>query len=113
MYPIWNFKYKNVKTSYQHIKKNNIPFVTAKLAISKDNYTAHKNKKWITNKYSRGRVHLLRSCHDCIISSSETVTKDNSRLNCRIYGLEKTTPGPCYIAVSFPHNEKTNLLLSD
>ena len=84
---------KNFYRSYIIQKKNNIPFVTAKLAISKDNYTAHKNKKWITNKYSRGRVHLLRSCHDCIISSSETVTKDNSRLNCRIYGLEKTTPG--------------------
>jgi len=83
-----NFFYR----SYIKFKRNQLPFVTCKLAISKDYYTINKNNKWITNEYSRGRVHLLRSSHDCIITSSKTIKKDNPRLNCRIHGLEDRTP---------------------
>ena len=43
--------------SYFKYKENILPFVTAKMAISKDLYTNSKKKKWITNKFSRGRVH--------------------------------------------------------
>ena len=78
--------------SYFKYKKNDLPFVTAKIAISKDFYTYDKRKKWITNIYSRGRVHLMRSNHDCVISSSQTIVKDNSLLTCRIKGLEKRSP---------------------
>ena len=46
----------------------------------------------ITNKYSRSRVHLIRSKHDCILSSSKTVLIDNSNLTCRINGLENKSP---------------------
>ena len=60
--------------------------------MSKDCFTVNKKGKWITNEYSRGRVHLLRAQHDCIMTSSETVIKDNPLLSCRINGLEKNTP---------------------
>ena len=84
-----NFFYK----SYFNFKKTGFPFVTSKIAISSDFYTINKkNKNWITNAYSRGRVHLLRSSHDCIVTSSETVIKDNPTLNCRIMGIENRSP---------------------
>jgi len=83
-----NFFYR----SYLKNKRNELPFVTCKLAISKDYFTVNKKKKFITNKYSRGRVHLLRSTHDCIISSSTSINKDDSQLTCRIEGLKNRSP---------------------
>jgi len=83
-----NFLYR----SYVKFKKKQLPFVTCKLAISKDYYTINKKNIWITNEHSRGRVHLLRSYHDCLITSARTIKKDNPKLNCRIHGLEDRTP---------------------
>ena len=74
------------------MKKGNLPFVTCKMATSKDFYTVSKKSKWITNEFSRGRVHLLRSFHDCIITSSKTIIKDNPELTCRIEGLYHRSP---------------------
>ena len=78
--------------SYFKFKKSNLPFVTCKLAISKDFYTINKKDKWITTKFSRGRVHLMRSYHECIITSLKTIIHDNSRLTCRIDGLNHRSP---------------------
>ena len=78
--------------SYIKSKRSLLPFVTCKLAVSKDFFTINKKSKWITNKFSRRRVHLMRSNHDCVMTSSETIIKDNSRLTCRIYGLENRSP---------------------
>ena len=83
---------KDFYKSYILFKKNGLPFVTCKLATSRDFFTINKKKKWITNKYSRGRVHLMRSIHDAIITSSKTIMADNPFLNCRINGLESTSP---------------------
>ena len=83
-----NFFYR----SYIKSKKNILPFVTCKLAISKDFFTINKKYKWITNEFSRGRVHLLRSSHDCIITSSKTVMDDNPRVTCRVDGLKNRSP---------------------
>ena len=78
--------------SYIKSKKVFLPFVTCKLAVSKDFFTIDKKNKWITNTYSRSRVYLMRSKHDCIITSSKTIAEDNSRLTCRIQGLCSTSP---------------------
>ena len=83
---------KNFYKSYFKYKENILPFVTAKMAISKDFYTNSKKKKWITNEFSRGRVHLMRSNHDCILTSVNTIIIDNPRLTCRIRGLENRSP---------------------
>ena len=76
-----------------YIKKrtNNI-FISSKLATSKDLFISDKYNKWITNVHSRGRVHLLRANHDSILTTSKTILKDNSMLNCRIDGLKKYSP---------------------
>ena len=83
---------KNFYKSYFKYKENILPFVTAKMAISKDFYSNNKKNKWITNKFSRGRVHLMRSNHDCILTSVNTVIKDNPRFTCRVPGLEHNSP---------------------
>ena len=112
-------KKKNIKTnsgilssrinhfykSYFLYKSNDLPFVTLKLAISKDYMTIDKKKRWITNLYSRSRVHLMRSNHDCIITSYKTINTDNPLLNCRINGLEKNSP----IIIILDKNLKTKI----
>ena len=73
-------------------KKNELPFITGKIAISKDFFTINKKNKWITNMTSRNIVHLMRYKHDCIISTYKSVNQDNSLLNCRINGLNNNKP---------------------
>ena len=83
---------KDLYRSYFKSKKNLLPFVSIKIAVSKDYYSVNKKEKWITNSYSRARGHLLRSCHDCILTTSNTVITDNPKLNCRINGLNYKSP---------------------
>ena len=47
------------------------------------NIGINKKDKWITNMYSRGRVHLIRSFHDCILTTCKTIKADNPTLNCK------------------------------
>jgi diaminohydroxyphosphoribosylaminopyrimidine deaminase / 5-amino-6-(5-phosphoribosylamino)uracil reductase len=85
-------RFKNFYKSYFYNKKFSLPFVSAKLAISKDYYSINKKSKWITNKLSQKTTHLLRSRNDCIFSTSKTINKDNSLLNCRIDGFNYFKP---------------------
>ena len=83
---------KDFYKSYFLNKKNKLPFIDAKIAISKDFSTISKKNKWITNSRSRKVGHLIRSKYDCIISTSASINKDNSLLNCRIKGLNNFKP---------------------
>ena len=85
-------KYHKFYKSYFLNKKLSIPFVTAKIAISKDYFTSSKKNKWITNYFSRKISHLLRNKHDCVISTSRSINVDDSLLNCRIEGLNNSKP---------------------
>tara|TARA_B100000963_G_C22577059_1_gene648940 strand:- start:107 stop:1180 length:1074 start_codon:yes stop_codon:yes gene_type:complete len=85
-------KYRRFYQSYFLNKKLSIPFITGKIAISKDYLTINKNKRWITNERSRNIVHLLRNRHDCILSTSKSINRDDSLLNCRINGLNNNKP---------------------
>ena len=62
-------------------KRTNNIFISSKLATSKDLFISNKHDKWISNVYSRGRVHLLRANHDSILTTSKTILEDNSTLN--------------------------------
>ena len=83
---------KDFYNSYFLNKKDKFPFIDAKIAISKDFLTISKKNKWITNSRSRKVSHLIRSNYDCIISTSASINKDNSLLNCRIKGLNNFKP---------------------
>ena len=85
-------KFKSFYRSYLINKKFGIPFISAKIAISKDYFSINKKEKWISNIFSRKITHLLRSKHDGIISTSKSINYDNALLNCRIEGLDNSKP---------------------
>jgi len=76
---------------YIYNKSKKLPFVTGKLAISKDNFIYSKKKR-ITNKYSDKITHFLRYRNDSILISNKTLNQDNPKLNCRIDGLTNFSP---------------------
>jgi len=100
------FKFKNIIAKKGLLKKEgnkiykpyvwnklkNLPFITGKLAVSKDNFIYSKKKLKITNKYSNKITHLLRFRNDSILISSKTLNKDNPKLNCRLKGLASFSP---------------------
>jgi len=100
------FKKKNIKVksgilkkkgnylydAYKTNKVKNMPYVTGKLAVSKDNFIFSTKKKKITNKNSDEITHLLRYKNDSIMISSKTLNTDNPKLNCRLNGLSNFSP---------------------
>ncbi len=71
--------------------------------------TINKRTKWITSTQSRNRAHLIRSEYDAILSTSKSINKDNSLLNCRLNGFNKNKPDLIIIDSMF--KIKTNLNL--
>ena len=91
----------NIKDSTLNLNKiffkkliSNKPYVTLKIATTSDNMIAQtiKKERWITNQLSRKLSHYFRAKSDCLLVGSGTVIKDNPMLNCRISGLENSTP---------------------
>ena len=103
--------FKNFYDSYFFNKKYNLPYISAKIATSKDYYTINKKSKWITNDRSQKITHLLRSMNDCIFSTSKSINKDNSLLNCRIKGLNYFKPD--LFIIDFNLKLKKNLLINN
>ena len=89
-----NFLYQSAKEiykSYFSVKKKNLPFVTGKIACSK-NFIFKSKNKYITNKHCLKVSHLLRYRNQGILISYVTANSDNPKLNCRLNGLEKFSP---------------------
>ena len=89
-----NFLKKEVQSlykSYIYIKKKNLPYVTGKIACSK-NYVINAKNKYLTNNHSLNVSHLLRYKNQGILISYKTLNKDNPILNCRLKGLENYSP---------------------
>ena len=82
----------NFYIPYFFNRKNNIPYVTGKIAVSKNNLIYSKGTKKITDIHSDKFTHFLRYKNDSIIISYKTLNKDNPKLNCRIEGLNKFSP---------------------
>ncbi len=104
-----NKKFKDFYQSYYLNKKNDIPFIDAKIAISKDYLTINNRSKWVTNNFSRNRTHLIRSEYDAIISTSKTINKDNALLNCRLKGFNDNKPDLIIIDLNLRINTSLNL----
>ncbi len=102
-------KYSKFYKSYFINKRLSVPFVSAKIAVSKDYFTINNNYKWITNDISRKIVHLLRSKYDCILSTSKSINKDDSLLNCRINGLNNNKPDLFIIDLKLKLKKKLSL----
>jgi diaminohydroxyphosphoribosylaminopyrimidine deaminase / 5-amino-6-(5-phosphoribosylamino)uracil reductase len=90
-----NFLKKEVANFYKPYffnRKNKLPYITGKIAISKNNLIFNENKKRITDKYSDNLTHFLRYKNDSLMISSKTLNIDNPKLNCRLKGLIKFSP---------------------
>ena len=83
---------KNLYDSYIVNRNKKLPYVTAKIAVSKNSLIYSKGTKRITDKSSDKLTHYLRYKNDSIIISSKTLNTDNPKLNCRLKGFEKFSP---------------------
>ena len=102
-------KFNDFYKSYFYNKKTLKPYVTGKIAISKDYQTINKKKRWITNNTSRKIAHLFRNKHDCIMSTSKSINYDNALLNCRIDGLNNNKPDLFIIDLNLRIKENLSL----
>ena len=73
-------------------RKKKMPFVTGKIAISKNNLIYSKGTKRITDKQSDKFTHFLRYKNDSLMISSKTLNLDDPKLNCRLKNLSKFSP---------------------
>ena len=85
-------KIKNFYSSYFHNRKKKLPYVTGKLAVSKNNLIYSKEDKKITNVHADKFTHFLRYRNDSLMISYKTLNKDNPKLNCRLKNLNKYSP---------------------
>jgi diaminohydroxyphosphoribosylaminopyrimidine deaminase / 5-amino-6-(5-phosphoribosylamino)uracil reductase len=69
---------------------SNLPYVRCKMAMSLDGRTALANgeSQWISSAQSRRDVHCLRAASSAVLSSVETVIKDDASLNAREIDFE-------------------------
>ena len=85
-------KVKQFYFPYFFNRQKKLPFVSGKIAISKNNLIYSKGNKRITNKLSDKFTHYLRYKNDTILTSYKTLNKDNPKLNCRLKNLNKFSP---------------------
>ena len=83
---------KSLYDSYIINRKHKLPFVVAKIAISKNKIIYSKRTKRITNMLTDKLTHYLRFKNDAIMISSKTLNIDNPKLNCRLKGYENFSP---------------------
>ena len=77
---------------YLFNRKNKMPYVTGKIAVSKNNLIYSKGAKRITDIHSDKLTHFLRYKNDSLMISYRTLNQDNPKLDCRIVGLNKFSP---------------------
>tara|TARA_B100001057_G_scaffold295264_1_gene295351 strand:+ start:5724 stop:6830 length:1107 start_codon:yes stop_codon:yes gene_type:complete len=83
---------KNFYISYKINRLNLMPYVTGKIAVSKNNLIYSNKTKRITDKTSDKLSHFLRYKNDAIMITCKTLNTDNPKLNCRIKGYETSSP---------------------
>lgn len=81
-------------SAYLVHKQTGKPWVTLKLAISKDGFIGIREcgQVTITGKLARARTHLLRARNQAILIGSGTAIADNPELTCRLHGLALHSP---------------------
>ena len=82
----------NFYKPYFFNRKNKIPYVTGKIAISKNNLIYSKGTKKITDIHSDKLTHFLRYKNDSLMISYKTLNQDNPKLDCRLKGFNQFSP---------------------
>ena len=83
---------EHLYNSYKINRNYKLPYVTAKIAISKNKLIYSEGTKRITNQISDKLSHYLRFKNDAIMISVKTLNTDNPRLDCRLKGYENFSP---------------------
>ena len=103
-------KIENFYKPYKFQKKNNKPFITGKIACSKDNYIFYDKFKYIKNIYSRKFAHILRYRNEALLISYKTINMDNPILDCRLNGLRKFSPKIIVLDKNLKTRTSSNIL---
>jgi len=82
----------NFYKPYFFNRNNQIPYVTGKIAVSKNNLIYSEGTRRITDIHSDKLTHFLRYKNDSLMISYKTLNKDNPKLNCRLKNLSKFSP---------------------
>ena len=98
--------------SYIINRKHELPFVTAKIAISKNKLIYSKGTKRITNILTDKLTHYLRYKNDGILISSKTLNIDNPKLDCRLEGYENLSPKRIILDRNLEINMKSYIIRS-
>lgn len=79
---------------YLSHKQNNCPWVTLKLAVSKDGFIGRNGEGQvaITGTIARAQVDMMRASHDAILVGSATAIADDPELICRQTSLKSRSP---------------------
>lgn len=81
----------NINRGFYNRFKLKKPYVTVKIGMSLDGKVSISNgdSKWITSNKSRADVQYERALTPLILSTSNTIIKDNPLLNVRVRSLQK------------------------
>ena len=82
----------NFYKPYFFNRKNRMPYVTGKIAITKNYLIYSKGTKRISDIHSDKLTHFLRYKNDSLMISYKTLNQDNPKLNCRLKGLSRFSP---------------------
>ncbi len=85
---------REVNKGFFKVIEKGLPYVMLKAAMSADGkYLSGDGKpRWMTGEKAREEVHRLRSIYDAILTGTGTILADNPRLDCRLAGLEDSSP---------------------
>ncbi len=85
---------EKLNEAFVKVMKAGVPFVTVKTAMSLDGKIATRtgDSQWISGVKSREFVHELRKQNDAILVGTNTILKDNPKLNCRLKKKQVSHP---------------------
>ena len=95
----------NFYKPYFFNRKKKMPYVTGKIAVSKNNLIYSQGTKRISDIHSDKLTHYLRYKNDSLMISYKTLNQDNPKLNCRLEGMDKFSPK----RIILDNNLETNL----
>ena len=107
-----NNQINNFYIPYKYNRLKKLPYVTGKIAVSKNNIFYNPYLKKISSKQSDKFTHYLRYKNDGILISSKTLNNDNPKLNCRLKGLEKFSPIRVILDRNLSINKKSYIFKS-
>ena len=96
-------RFKIINKFFYTRKTLNRPFITLKIAISKNGFSKSPTLKNITSDKTQYFMHSLRLSHDAIAVGMNTVLDDKPKLTCRLQGVSKNI-----VKLSFSNKEIIN-----